>query len=196
MYFATSYIFNFALWLAIVFLVVWILCITNVVHLNPPAVGYIFLVLAIIFFLVWVFSRFAMMRTPAGYPIDEAADPMSGLPPAYGGMMPSAAAMGPAGLATPGLGPGLGGPGLGGPGLGGPGLGGPGLGGPGLGGPGLGGPAFGGPGPVGPGPVGGPTAIPPPPRAYPYSAGAATGTMPPAPLPGNVPPPGYGPAYV
>jgi hypothetical protein len=141
------------------------------VHLNPPAVGYIFLVLAIIFFLVWVFSRFAMMRTPAGYPIDEAADPMSGLPPAYGGMMPSAAAMGPAGLATPGLGPGLGGPGLGGP-------------------------AFGGPGPVGPGPVGGPTAIPPPPRAYPYSAGAATGTMPPAPLPGNVPPPGYGPAYV
>jgi hypothetical protein len=74
---------------------VWLLCITNVVHLTSPAVGYIFLVLALIFLSVWVFFRFFTRRQLL--PPGTGAPMMGGVaPPVSGAMPPAEYPMGPA----------------------------------------------------------------------------------------------------
>ncbi|CAM0136647.1 hypothetical protein VKS41_003454 [Umbelopsis sp. WA50703] len=83
--------FDLCILIAIIFLVVWILCLTSVIHMSVPSTAYIFLVLAIVFFCVWVFFRF--MRIPV------AEDPIT-----EGAMMPPAGGM-PFGPQMSGVGP-------------------------------------------------------------------------------------------
>lgn len=83
------------------------LCLTNVVHLTNQGVGYIFLVLAIIFFVVWAFFRCFAPRRPfvdgldpvsaaAAMPPGADVPPMGGVGEApYGGPIPHAAPMAP-----------------------------------------------------------------------------------------------------